>query len=299
MLKKITVTNRLGESIELELARPELSGLAVLSVDGIGSVNGTISLNDSRFDGSIFNSSRLAHRNILLSLGYYGTDTEASRIKTYKYFPTKEIISLTIETTNRIVSATGYVESNEASVFSKDSGCSISIICPDPYFYGMNEVIHAFGSVDPAFELPFSNESLVSPLIEISTLTYNTETNIYYAGEGPVGVTVFIYANGAANDVSVVKTDTLDTISIDSSKIISIVGSDITAADIIEISTRRGNKYARLLRSGTYYNILSALGINPGWFTLLPGDNSFGYTADTGATNLDFEIRHAVAYRGV
>ena len=46
MLTKITVTNHLGESIELELARPELSGLAVLSVEGLGAVKGNVSFSE-------------------------------------------------------------------------------------------------------------------------------------------------------------------------------------------------------------------------------------------------------------
>lgn len=36
MIKSITVTNYLGDSIKLELARPEESGFVVKSVTGLG-----------------------------------------------------------------------------------------------------------------------------------------------------------------------------------------------------------------------------------------------------------------------
>ena len=78
-----------------------------------------------------------------------------------------------------------------------------------------------------------------------------------------------------------------------------LVGADIPTADVIEISTKRGNKYATLLRGGTTYNILTALGINPGWFRLSQGDNLFSYTAVSGVTNLEFEFRYNEAYRVV
>ena len=34
MIKKVIVTNYLGESLEMELARPEVSGLAITDIEG-------------------------------------------------------------------------------------------------------------------------------------------------------------------------------------------------------------------------------------------------------------------------
>lgn len=306
MIKSINVTNHLGESINLELARPGTSGLAVLGVDGLGPSHASLSFSDARYDGGKFNSARMQKRNLVFRLGYFGSGSgsqqisiEDARIRTYKYFPNKELIKIEVETDSKTVETYGYVENNDVDIFTKDSNSAISIVCPNPYFMSLEDNIISFGSITPAFEFPFSNESLVTDLLEVSTLSFETSKNVYYTGEADTGFKIFIYAGGAAHDITIANSDTLESMFIDSDKIISIVGSDITTNDVIEISTHRGNKYARLLRSGTYYNILSALGIDPGWFMLKQGDNLFSYSAVSGVTNLSFEFRYRLLYRGV
>ena len=46
-------------------------------------------------------------------------------------------------------------------------------------------------------------------------------------------------------------------------------------------------------------NILNALGKENDWFTLARGDNIFAFTADVGATNLQFRVYNQIIYEGV
>ena len=62
-----------------------------------------------------------------------------------------------IETDNRQAEIEGYVESNDPTIFSKDEGSDISIVCPNPFFYsagkdGINTTI--FYGVEALFEFP-------------------------------------------------------------------------------------------------------------------------------------------------
>ena len=60
MIKSIKVRNYLNKEITLELTRPELSGLIVKSVEGLGPAKANINVTDiSTNDGGLFNSSRL------------------------------------------------------------------------------------------------------------------------------------------------------------------------------------------------------------------------------------------------
>lgn len=69
MVKSVTVTNYLGKSLKMELANPELSGLAITSIEGLGPGKAdVITTNMASNDGSIFNSARLNERNIVLTL---------------------------------------------------------------------------------------------------------------------------------------------------------------------------------------------------------------------------------------
>ena len=71
MIKSVRIVNHLNESITLELARPEKSGFAILSIEGLGPSKATINSTEvSTMDGAIFNSSRVVARNIVFDLRF-------------------------------------------------------------------------------------------------------------------------------------------------------------------------------------------------------------------------------------
>ena len=169
MIKKVIVTNYLGESIELELGAPEKSGLFIRNIDGLGPGKASINTTDiASDDGSIFNSARSEQRNIVLTLGFIQADgvtnsIETARQLTYKYFPKKKPLQFYILTDNRELSTFGYTESNEPTIFSQDETTQISIICPDPMFYSAGENgthTTVFNGVDFKFEFPFENNTI-------------------------------------------------------------------------------------------------------------------------------------------
>lgn len=301
MINSITVTNHLQESMTMELMDPYPSGFIILSIDGLGPPKANINMTEmSGLDGSSYNSARAVARNIVLRLRFMmKPDIETIRQKSYKYFPLKKQITLQINADHRTVKAYGYVESNEPDIFSKEEGCVISILCPDSYLFDEFNSVTVFSSVTAEFEFPFSNESLVTPLLEMSSLTFDTTKSVVYTGDAEVGFIIHIHASGSANDIRIIEDDTLDEIWIDSDRLITITGSDVVNGDDIYISTVKGDKYAILVRGSTTYNILNALGQNPTWFTLTKGDNVFAYDADSGLAFLQFEVITETAFEGV
>lgn len=304
MIKSITITNYLGEELTLKLDAPDESGMYIKKIDGLGPPVATINTKElATSDGGVFNSSRTSTRNIVLELGFlFNPSIETIRQLTYKYFPIKQKLRFRIDTDNRVAETYGYVESNEPNIFSQNESTQISIICPDPYLYsagrdGLNATV--FSGIEPVFEFPFSNESLTAKLIEIGTLQYATEKNIYYSGESEVGIVIHIHATGDVGDITIYNTRTREVMKILASKIESLTGKGIINGDDIIISTLKGDKYARLLRDGEYTNILNALDRNSDWFLLTKGDNIFAYTATEGSTNLQFKIENRVIYEGV
>ena len=301
MISTLTVTNHLNESLTIELTSPEESGFIVLGADGLGPVKADIALTErATVDGSLYNSARATPRNVVLRLRFFpGGDIEALRQKSYKYFPLKREISLQIDTDHRTSKGTCYVEANEPDIFSKEEGCSITMVFPESYLYDHFQQVTVFSSRSELFEFPWSNESVVSPLLEFSELIIETTKPVLYSGDAPVGILIHIHATGAANNVTILDTVTLEQIAIDSTKLIATVGADIQDGDDIWISTVQGDKYAILIRSSTEHNILNCLGTSPAWFQLERGDNVFAYTADSGLGNLEFEIYNETAYEGI
>lgn len=301
MIKKINITNHLSETVVFDLKRPEQSGFFVRRIEGLGPSKATINMSESLvLDGSTFNSSRANARNIVFELGFLPNPTiEDTRQLSYKYFPLKGLITIEIETDNRILRTTGYVESNEPNIFSKEEGTTISVVCEDAYLRSSATTVVNFSSVDKLFEFPFSNESLSNRLINLGDVVSEPEHNVLYLGETPVGFKMVITATGEVGNFTIYNLQTREAMIIDVDILEDLTGSGIISGDKITISTIHGDKYVELLRDAETHNILNVLGPSSDWFRLFPGDNRFYYTAESGETNLSFLIEHELLFEGI
>jgi len=301
MIKSITVTNHLDESIEMELGRPEQSGFLIQQIDGLGPSKANINAAEmSTNDGSLYTSARVNSRNIVLTLKLMAKPkVEDIRQLSYKYFPIKKRIKLLVETDNRSAEIYGYVEANEPTIFNKSGTTQISIICPDPYFSSVETNTTVFSGIESLFEFPFENNSFVANLLEFGEIKNNTLQNIYYSGDSEVGIVIRIHALAEATNITIYNTDTRESMRIDTDKLIALTGSGIGAGDDIVISTVKGNKYIYILQGGVYINILNCLDKNTDWFQLAKGNNIFTYTAETGTSDLEFMIENKIVYEGI
>lgn len=303
MIKSITVTNYLGESLELELAHPEKSGFAIFDMDQIGPDPSDVNIKEvATYDGGVFNSARLKARNVSLKLRFVGNDIETIRQKSYKYFPVKHLLKLTFHTDNRDSYICGYVEKNDSTIFANkksSAGCNIDILCADPYFYSVDELTTVFSGVVPLFEFPFCNNDPVEPLIEMGNIVTKQYETVYYTGDMDTGVEITIHTLGTVGSLRIFNVTKRQTMEISREKLEAITGSGLVAKDTIVISSVRGNKYIKLLREGVEYNILNALGKSIEWFTISKGDNIFAYTAEEGASNVQFKVVSRIIYEGV
>ena len=303
MIKSITATNYLGESIKMELARPEKSGFIVYNISGLGPGKANINTTEvSTDDGGLFNSARLPSRNIVIGLMFMWKDSiEEARHRSYKYFPLKKKVKLLIETDTRTAEIEGYVDANEPNIFSKSEGSSISIICPNPYFYSVeddhSEIV--FSGIESAFEFPFSNESLTENMIELSITQNVAEQVVTYNGDAEIGVTITINVLAPATHITIYNTGTREVMRINTDRLEAFTGSGLQSGDELTICTVKKRKSITLLRNGKTTNILNCLDRNPDWFSLAKGDNVFAFTAESGSNNLQFKIAHQVIYEGV
>ena len=308
MIKSFTVTNYIGDSIKLILGEPEKSGFLIKNVEGLGPIKATVNTTElSTNDGSIFNSAKLTSRNIVFDIIFLEVrdanynileSIEDVRQKSYKYFGLKKKVDLVIETDNRIVRTSGYVESNEPDIFSEQESTQISIICPDPFLYG-DTVVSNLHSVEPEFEFPFSNESLDNPILNMGEIHLTTQRTIVYRGDHDVGMTIRIHAIESASSITIKNVDTGEFMILDNDKIASITGSGIIGKDDIVINTVKGKKSITLVRDGVSYNILNCLGKDTDWFTLTRGDNRIAFMAEEGISDLRFSIENDILYEGV
>lgn len=309
MLHKIVVKNPKGEALEMELPYPDKCGFTVAKVEGLGPPQATINGQEmASTDGMFYSSARASARQIIFTLEFHARDRnsiygelsiEECRHLCYRYFPLKKQITIIVYTDSQTLYTTGYVESNEPEIFSQQEYATISIICPDPYMYEYDSDSTTITKIVPIFEFPFSNESLIEPLLEMSEFLVEPRATLDYKGTVDTGVIIDIFAKGPCGNITLYNVDTLEQISIDTDMIASITGKAFGNGDSIIISTIREKRYCRLLRDGFYINIIGAIGRDSDWFQISNGANVFTFSAQTGETKISVTFSYQNAYMGV
>lgn len=303
MIISVTVTNYLGESLKLDLHHPERTGILIEKMSGIGPAPGSINSTElSTVDGSIFNSSRITSRNIVIKTRLLRAPTvELSRLRMYQFFPVKRKVTLTFETTSRVCQIEGYVESNEVDIFAETESTQISIICPDPYFYstGTDEGSQTitFAGIESSFEAVYwpdlDDYFFPAPdddMVEFGTINSSTAAAITYPGDGEVGMTITLRALGRVSNPVIFRADTNESIALN---------MDLESGDEVTICTVKGKKSITLLRAGQTSNILRYRSRSSSWIQLTKGVNLISFDAALGVENMQLSIDHDTIYEGV
>lgn len=143
LVKSVTVTNHVGDSLTMDFADILSTGFVITNIEGIGFDDADINMNEyAIIDGAKHSMSRKAMREITLTMAFSATDTEtieALRHKCYRFFPTKQEVTLRFVTSERDCWIKGFVKSNTPTIFTSQEYVAIVIDCPDPYFTDSQE----------------------------------------------------------------------------------------------------------------------------------------------------------------
>lgn len=265
------------------------SDFQILSVQGLNPPNAQINtLKIAGFDGSKFNSSMMNERNLVIMIKLRG-DIEKNRIRLYSFFRSKEWCKFYYKNNSRDVYIEGYVESIECDLFSNKEIMQVSIICPNPYFKGIGEIIDDISKSLGAFEFPFA---INLPGVEFSTIDNSKITNVFNDSESETGVIITIDVLSAISTIQIKGT---------SSGEIFTLNYNFVENDRIIIDTNKGKKSVSLLRNATTINLFSAVKKGSTFFQLDIGDNFFSYLVNDGANDDAVQIffKHYALYGGV
>lgn len=280
---ELKVKNHNGEVLNLSTSPKytvyKITGLQPPAVSINASSNATT-------DGSVINSARVDKRNIVIYMTL-GGDIEESRIELYKYFPLKQSVTVYFKNGKRDVCIEGRVEVIECDLFSKKQIAQVSLLCPQPYFKAVDDLVSHFNEVSPLFSFPFS---LSADGMELSRITTNIRKSIINTGDVESGLIIELYATG-----SVINPVIYDVFRRTHIKL----NFTMEAGDRVVINTTTGNKSITLVRAGISSNILGYMLPDSTWLTLGAGDNVFTYDADDGKVNLQLIFTASILYGGV
>ena len=263
LLFTLIAENARGDKLQLT----QNPAYGVIDVSGLSPAAATVNTSViATSDGSIYNSSRVNSRNIVITIALI-QEPEINRIALYKIFKTKQFCKLYYKNGLRDVFIEGYVESFECGLFSISEQAQISIICPNPFFKNVNSTI-SYITID-------SNA---------------VESTIINNGDIASGVEIQITASGETINPKITNVDTHEYF-----ELYFVMQS----GDIINISTYSGEKSITLRRNGTTQNIINSVNRSSVWLQLNYGKNNFVYSAKEGENNLEVTMTHTDLFEGV
>lgn len=279
----LAIENHKGERLNLT-QNPKYS---VTNIEGLtppqANINTAVNAN---FDGSTYRSSRLNERNIVVTLAIEG-NVEANRINLYQYIKAKKKCIVYYKNGMRDVSIVGYVESMEIEIFNEKEMVQISIICPQPYFRDVIKTLLDMSATSAMFEFPFAIEE---EGIEFSTLAVGSESIVQNLGDVETGAVIVFHATGTASNPVIYNLDTAEFFK---------VNIDMSAGDLLVISTIKGEKTVTAILSGIEWNYINSMVQGSSWIQFESGANTILYNADSHPENLECMISFNNLYEGV
>ncbi len=276
----------------------------VVNITGLNPPNAQINTSTiAGLDGARFNSSKLETRQIVITLKING-DIESNRQNLYTYFSTKQWCKFYYSNANRNVYIDCYVQTVECNLFTNNEVMQIALLCPQPYFKNMNEIVDDISKVISEFDFPFAfgSKGATNPYATILSGTDNAipfsiidtsrVTDVYNESDSEIGVIIEVDIYSNVNTIQIRNTVTGDNFTLN---------YDFEEDDKVLINTNKGEKSISLVRNGMTTNLFSALQKGSTFFQLALGDNYFSYTTDNGDTdnNVHILFKHYTMYRGV
>ena len=282
-MKRIVCENQYGETIEFAY---DGNPLRLSDTSGFSEADYTVNTSkNSGQDGETYNGAQANKRNPVITAEIF-SDYQAQRDRLYSIFqPRSPGIIYCYGDDSGGRKAGCYVE----KISIEESGvvrvATISLICPDPKFYALDDQLTQLavwrGKI--TFPLRLSNPFTVTE--KINTLIGNVHNDSAVS----MGLTVKFTATGTVVNPSLYDVNRHELMQINTT---------MHAGDIIIITTGDGNKRVKLMSGGVTTNINNLMLYPPKWLQAYQGDNLFRYNADSGIDSLSVSILSTQAYWG-
>ena len=239
-------------------------------------------------DGARFNTSKMGMRNLVIYLEP-NFPIEENRILIYEYVKPKRWVKVYYKNGLRNVYIEGYVEGVTANLFTRKQEIQISILCPNPYWKSIAEVVSDISQVSALLEFPYSSDEVGQPVSEINQYLVAAVQNT-----GSVETGAIIEMDAVGGDVSRPKIVNADTGEVMEFKFTMLAGSRMI------INTNPGQKSITYVTpGGNSYSNIEMLTSESSWFKIPFGTSFFTYSANSGQENLFVKFKVQALYEGV
>ena len=286
-MKKVVCEDQQSNQIEFSY---DGYPICLVDTDGFTGIDYTVNTSQtSGQDGETYNGETANKRNPVITAEILA-EFKTQRDKLYSFFQPRSAGTLYYYDDDSARKATYYVEKIDISESGGTRPVTISLICPDPLFYDLDQDIIQLAVWEGCIKFPLK---IVNPFI--ATKKINTLIGVVSNTSNVTeGLTIKFMASGAVVNPS------LTDITREEKMQIGSAGNPFTMhnGDVIIVTTGKNDKRVKLISGGVTTNINNLMNYPPVWLQANPGDNIFRYNADSGIDSLSVSILRTKAYWG-
>ena len=281
-MKRVVCENQQGQQIEFKYGGYPLR---LDSTDGFSEIEYTVNTSqNSGQDGESYNGSQANKRNPVITANIF-EDYQTWGDKLRSFFQPRSWGTVYAYGGSAGRKATYQVEKIGIEETGTVRDATISLICPDPKFYALDDELTQLAIWQSCIRFPLHITEPFHVTEKVNTLI----GNVHNGSAVPMGLMVKFMASGMVENPSLYDVNRRELMQINTT---------MHAGDVIIITTADGNKRVKLISGGATSNINNLMAYPPKWLKAYQGDNLFRYNADSGIDNLSVSILSTQAYWG-
>lgn len=288
--RRITCSNKDG--VKVTFGETGLTPFLLANATGIYKADYNVTISENTMtDGGAFQGSVAKIRNIVLTLKDLKDHVYNRNLLEALFKPNEPGTLLFVEDENeRLINY--YVESVDSSGGYGTRTYTVSLLCPDPFFYAKSDISVSLASWVGNFEFL---HSFVEEGEEFGYRSAQKSQNIINenASSG-IGMTITLVADGEVINPSVIRIESGESIQIGS----EAMPFTMELGDTLTITTSDNDKHVYFTHGGVTTEINQYITEDSVFIQLQRGDNNIGYSAEGGEDALSVEISYRLKFAG-
>lgn len=286
-----TVTCSNADGVSVTFGERGLTPFLLVEADGVYYAANTVTISENTMsDGGSYQGSVAKIRNIVLTLQDL-TNHVYNRNLLAALFKPGEPGTLVFKEDSQERQIEYYVENVNSTGQYGSRVYTVSLLCPDPFFYAMEDVKVYMAAWIPDFEFIHEFTASGEEFGYRSAERLQQITNQNAADN--IGMTITITANGGVTNPSIIRVESDEAITVGT----STKPLSMEAGDILTITTSDNDKHIYLTHEGVQEEINEYLTEDSVFIQLMRGVNNIGYDAESGVDNMVVELSYRLKYQ--
>lgn len=286
--RSITCSN--ADGVSVVFGERGMTPFLLVDVEGAYYISNTVTISENTMsDGGSYQGSIAKVRNIVLTIRDIENHVYNRNLLT-ALFKSGETGTLVFQEDDQERQIDYYVESVNSTGEYGSRTYTISLLCPDPFFYAMEDVTVYMSAWIPNFEFihefTSSGEEFGYRSSERLQMIENKNASDH------IGMTIKITANGNVTNPSVVRVESNESITVGT----ETKPFNMIAGDVLTITTSDNDKHVYFTRDGATTEVNQYLTEDSVFIQLMRGMNDIGYDAYSGVNSMVVEVTYRLKY---